>query len=134
MRWRINLNAEAQRTQRIAKAKPLCVSLRLRVKENERTIKPVRHFNPCASVSIRGYKFLTLVALAIAATFTLDAAQKPASQTKAAQTRLAPSTEAETIEALTAKALKSVVVIKHFGRDGREDGRRQRRRCCPCPA
>jgi S1-C subfamily serine protease/regulator of sirC expression with transglutaminase-like and TPR domain len=65
---------------------------------------------------------MALVALGIAATLTLNAAQKPVSKTKPSQTKPAPSTEAATIEALTASALKSVVVIKHFGRDGREDG------------
>jgi regulator of sirC expression with transglutaminase-like and TPR domain len=49
----------------------------------------------------------------------LHAAQKPAS----ARTKPAAATiEAASVEALTASTLKSVVVIKHFGRDGREDG------------
>ena len=110
----IDLNAEAQTTQRIAKAKSLRVSLR-----------PLRlcvRKNSSPSTSIRGHKLLSLVALAIAATLTLNAAQKPASKTKPAQTKSALSTEDASIEALTAKALRSVVVIKHFGRDGREDG------------
>jgi len=52
------------------------------------------------------------------------AAQKPSSSKEpSAKTKpaAAPS-EAISIEVLTASALKSVVVIKHFGRDGREDG------------
>jgi serine protease Do len=64
-------------------------------------------------------KFLSLVALAFVATRPLDAAQKPAS-TKNKPT--AGPAEAASIEALTASALRSVVVIKHFGRDGEEDG------------
>jgi S1-C subfamily serine protease/regulator of sirC expression with transglutaminase-like and TPR domain len=69
-------------------------------------------------------KFLSLVALAFVATHPLNAAQKPASpkQPLAKNKPGAAPAEAASIEALTASALKSVVVIKYFGRDGKEDG------------
>jgi len=63
-----------------------------------------------------GLAFLSVLA-------PLDAAQKPTSA-KPPSTKSKPATlsEAPSIEALTATAMKSVVVIKHFGRDGKEDG------------
>jgi S1-C subfamily serine protease/regulator of sirC expression with transglutaminase-like and TPR domain len=64
-------------------------------------------------------KFLSLAALALATIHPLNAAQKPAS---AKGKPTAVSAEAASIEVLTASALKSVVVIRHFGRDGKEDG------------
>ncbi len=64
-------------------------------------------------------KLLALAALAIVATHPLSAAQKPASAKGKPTTATA---ESASIEALTASALKSVVVIRHFGRDGKEDG------------
>src|SRR5438552_1214041 len=64
-------------------------------------------------------KFLSLVALAFLATPPLNSAQK---QAPAKSKPTAAPAEAASIEALTASALKSVVVIKYFGRDGKEDG------------
>jgi len=97
---------------------------RINLKKNEQAIDSDDSFHPCPSVSIHGYKLLALVVLAVLTAHTLDAAQKPASakQTPAKGKPAAPTEAAPSIEALTAKAIKSVVVIKHFGRDGREDG------------
>jgi S1-C subfamily serine protease/regulator of sirC expression with transglutaminase-like and TPR domain len=69
-------------------------------------------------------KLVASVALAVTAVSPVIAAQKPASTKQLpAKTRpAATTTETPSIEALTAAALKSVVVIKHFGRDGKEDG------------
>lgn len=79
--------------------------------------------NRCASwppsLSLSRWKLLALVTLAFATVVTLSAAQKPASAKS--KPGSAPA-EAASIEALTASALKSVVVIRHFGRDGKEDG------------
>jgi S1-C subfamily serine protease/regulator of sirC expression with transglutaminase-like and TPR domain len=65
-----------------------------------------------------------LVALVLLAIHSSHAAHKPASskQPTAKTKPTAAPPETASIEALTAKALKAVVVIKHFGRDGREDG------------
>lgn len=59
-----------------------------------------------------------LVAAVLAATHPLTAAQKPT----VAKGKSTTPADTSSIEALTASALKSVVVIRHFGRDGREDG------------
>ena len=128
--WQADLNAEAQRTHRNPEKFQFCDSLRsLRLcvenpQDDAALAEPLRSFNPCPSVSIRGCKLLALVTFAFVAAHLLNAAQKPASakQPLAKNKPGATSTEAASIEALTASALKSVVVIKHFGRDGKEDG------------
>jgi S1-C subfamily serine protease/regulator of sirC expression with transglutaminase-like and TPR domain len=68
-------------------------------------------------------RLLAVVALALISIHPLDGAQKPVSTKQTpAKTRPAAPAETPSIEALTAAAMKSVVVIKHFGRDGKEDG------------
>ena len=64
------------------------------------------------------YCFFVVVALLLPLPQILNAAQKPAS----AKNRTSAPAETVSIEALTAAALRSVVVIKQFGRDGKEDG------------
>ena len=125
--WRGNSNAETQRTQRGAERFQLCDSLRslrLCVKQYAQVVEEVGFFHPCPSVSICRFKLLALVTLAFFTTDSLDAAQKPTSakQPPAKSKPAVTPAEAASIEALTATALKSVVVIKHFGRDGKEDG------------
>src|SRR5262249_20588624 len=45
------------------------------------------------------------------------AASKPASRSK-----VPSAADVKSVETLTASALKSMVVVSHFGRDGKEDG------------
>jgi S1-C subfamily serine protease/regulator of sirC expression with transglutaminase-like and TPR domain len=65
-----------------------------------------------------------LVSFAFLTVAALHAAQKPTSAQRPTAKSKPAAAPAETgsIEALTGSALKSIVVIRHLGRDGREDG------------
>src|SRR6059058_280003 len=66
----------------------------------------------------RLFKALLLCLFILSLALATRAAERPARKTK-------PKTdpaEAQSIETLAEQARKSVVVISHFGRDGKEDG------------
>ena len=76
-------------------------------------------------LSLRGACRLGLLGLASLLLATAPAQRVPASpQPKASRKAASPAVaaDAKSVEALTATALRSVVVITHHGRDGKEDG------------